>query len=80
MIDEGDDDGRAEENEGGTDVIAPAGLNAIDGNGDVEGEDETKNLKEESKGDVRASLEEATEAEHHEIGKDKGGACRDGTL
>jgi hypothetical protein len=38
VINEGDDDSRAEENEGGADVIAPVGLNAVNGNGRVEGE------------------------------------------
>ena len=52
-------------------MVAPIGLDAVDGNGGVEGERETENLEEESKGDVRTSFEKAAEAEQHEIGEDK---------
>ena len=71
VINEGDDDSRAEEDEGGANVVAPIGLDAVDRNGGVEGERETENLEEESKGDARASFEKAAEAEQHEIGEDK---------
>jgi hypothetical protein len=80
VINEGDDDSRAEENEGGADVIAPVGLNAVNGNGGVEGEGETENLEEESKGNAGASFEKAAEAEQHEIGEDKRGGRGNGAL
>ena len=80
MISEGDDESRAEKNEGGADVIAPVGLNAINGDGGIEREGETENLEEESKGNVCASFEKAAEAEHHEIGEDKRDGRGNGAL
>src|SRR4029077_1258992 len=79
-IDEADNDDRAEKNESGANVIAPVGLNPIDGNRGIKGEGETEKLKGESKRNVRAPLEKAAEAERHEIGKDKRGDCGNGTL
>jgi hypothetical protein len=55
-------------------------LNAIDRNGGVKGESETENLEEESKGNARAPLKKAAEAEHHKISKNKCGGCSHGTL
>jgi hypothetical protein len=75
VINEGDDKGRAEKNEGGADMIAPIGLNAIDGNGGVKGKGESKDLEEESKGNVRTPLEKAAKAKHHKIGKNKRRNC-----
>ena len=80
MIDEGDNESRAEENEGSADVIAPVGLNAINGDGRVKGEGETENLEEESKGNAGAAFEKAAEAERHEIGEDKRDDGGDGAL
>ena len=61
-------------------MIAPISLNPIDGNRGIKGEGQTENLKRESKRNVRAPLEKAAEAEHHEIGKDKRGDCGNGAL
>ena len=79
-IDEGDNDDRAEKNEGGANVIAPVGLNPIDGNRGIKSEGETEKLEGECKGNVRPPFEKAAQAECHEIGKDKRGDCGNGAL
>jgi hypothetical protein len=52
-------------------VLAPIGLDAINGDGGIEREGETEGLEEQSKRHLCAPFEKATESEGNEIGEDK---------
>src|SRR5437870_5129005 len=71
MIGQCDDESRTEQDEGSADVLTPIGLDAINGDGDIEGEGETENLGEESKRHLRAPFKETAEGQRNEVGEDK---------
>jgi hypothetical protein len=75
MVRESDDERRTKQDQRGTDVLAPIGLDAINGDSGVKREGETEGLEEQSKGHSRAPFEKATESEGKEVGEDK---CDDG--
>ena len=52
-------------------MLAPIGLDAINGDGGIKREGKAENLEEEPKRYVRAPLEKASESESKEVGKDK---------
>jgi len=71
MIGERDNESRAEQDEGSTDVPAPVGVDTINGDGGIKRQGETENLEEESQWHVCAAFEKATESECNEVGEDK---------
>ena len=71
MVRESDDERRTKQDQRGANVLAPIGLDAINGDGGIEREGETEGLEEQSKRHLRAPFEKATESEGNEVGKDK---------
>ena len=52
-------------------MLAPIGLDAINGDGGIKREGQAENLEEESKRYVRTPLKKASESEGKKVGKDK---------
>jgi hypothetical protein len=71
MVRESDDESRTKQDQRGANVLAPIGLDAINGDGGIEREGETEGLEEQSKRHLRAPFEKATESECDEVGEDK---------
>jgi len=80
MIGKCDDESRTEQDQGSAHVLAPIGLDAINGDGSIEREGETEDLEEQSKRHLRAPFEKATESKCNEVGEDKRDDGRGSTL
>src|SRR5437016_3259937 len=61
-------------------MLAPIGLDAINGDGGVECEGETEDLEEQSKRHSRTPFEKATKSECDEVGEDKRDGRRSSAL
>ena len=61
-------------------MLAPIGMDAINGDGGIKREGKAENLEEESKRYVRAPLEKASESEGKEVGEGKRDEGSDGAL
>jgi hypothetical protein len=71
MIYERDNESWAEQDEGSANVLAPVGVDAVNGDGGIKREGEAENLEEKSQRHLRAPFEKAAEGKGKKVGEDE---------